>query len=145
MPTPNGPQFVRLYRGLHATDPEHLEEYPEGIGSHWTKDPNVAYTFATYRDYDGSSLIDESTKNLGIPMAGTVIEALVHKRNIINYNSPEGEIWGEVYGVLDESHPEKETTVRPDSPLHIQQFHHFDDDNNKYRSVKPVRRKGYRA
>ena len=144
MPAPTGPQFVRLYRGLHAVEPEHLEEYPQGIGPHWTKDSNVAYNFATNRDYDGTPLVDPYFPD-EIPMAGTVVEALVNKRNIIDYNSPEGEIWGDIYGVFDESHPERETTVRPDSPLHIQQFHYFDDDKNKYRSVKPTRRKGYRA
>lgn len=144
MAAPTGPQFVRLYRGLHITDPEHLEKNPRGIGSHWTRSPEVAYNFATYRDTDGNPHWDAQDYD-DIPMSGTVVEALVHKRHIIDPESAEGQDWQHGEAVLGPNSQEQERTVRPGAPVHIQQMHYFDDDNNKYRSVKPMRRKGYRA
>lgn len=138
-----GQQFVRLYRGLHSTSPEHLEKHPTGIGPHWSKSPEVAYNFATYRDFSGTP--HWNAEDDAIPMAGTVVEALVHKRHIIDPDSDEGQDWQHGEAVFGPEHSEQERTVRPGSPVHVQRMHYFDDDNDKYRSATPMRRKGYRA
>ena len=142
MPKPIGPQWVRLYRGLHATDPEHIERHPTGVGPHWSASPDVAYNFATGRDFSGMPQYDETDD---VPMMGTVIEALVHPRHIIDPNSDEGEEWQMGEAVFGPDHSEQERTVRPGAPIHIQALHHFDDDNDKYSRIKPAKRKGFRA
>lgn len=135
---------MRLYRGLHATSPEHIEKHYKGIGPHWSVDPNVAYNFATYRDATGYPHWDVGDED-PIPMAGTVIEALVHKRHIIDPESDEGQDWQHGEAVLGPESHEQERTVRPNAVVHIQKMHYFDDDNDKYRTVNPQKLRGYRA
>lgn len=144
MPAPTGKQWIRLYRGLHATDPEHIENNPKGIGPHWSKSPDVAYNFATYRDFSGTPHHDWDDDD-PIPLAGTVIEALVHRRHIIDPDSDEGQDWQHGEAVFGPDHSEQERTVRPGATVHVQALHHFDDDNEKYRTVNPSRRRGFRA
>ena len=142
MPKPIGPQWVRLYRGLHATDPEHIESNPTGVGPHWSASSEVAYNFATGRDFSGMFHYDKTDD---VPMMGTVVEALVHPRHIIDPDSDEGQDWQHGEAVFGPEHSEQERTVRPGATIHVQSLHHFDDDNDKYRTVKPVKRKGFRA
>jgi hypothetical protein len=80
-----------------------------------------------------------------VPMMGTVVEALVHPRHIIDPDSDEGQDWQHGEAVFGPEHSEQERTVRPGATIHVQSLHHFDDDNDKYRTVKPVKRKGFRA
>ena len=134
-------QFVRLFRGIHQVVPEQLEQNPRDIGPHWSRSPEVAYNFATYRDSEGTPLHDWEDEL----SSGTIVEALVHKRNIIDPQSEEGQDWASGEAVFGHGHPEQERTVRPGSPVHIQAFHHYDDDKGTSRTVKPTRRKGYRA
>lgn len=141
MPRPTGSQFVRLYRGLHRTSPEGIENQPTDIGSHWTSQEGIAYDFATIRNFGDQQFRDDDYTLTG---KGTIVEALVHKRNIIDPNSKE---WNRTWSgsVFEPTHPEKETTVRPGAPVHIQRFHHVDDSKKEYYVTKPMRRKGYRA
>lgn len=145
MPKPTGPQWVRLYRGLHATDPEHIEKNPKGIGPHWSTSSDVAYNFATYRDISGIPHWDMAYDEDPIPLEGTVVEALVHRRHIIDPESDEGQDWQLGEDVFGPDHSEQERTVRPGAPVHVQALHHFDDDNEKYRVVKPAKRRGFTA
>lgn len=133
MPKPSGPQFIQLYRGLHGVTPEDVET--KQIGPHWTPDFNVAYNFATYRDVDGNPHWDALEYD-DMPLSGTVVEALVHRRHIIDPESEEGHDWQMGEAVLWPGHPEQERTVRPGATVHVQKMHHFDDDNDKYTEVK---------
>jgi hypothetical protein len=78
-------------------------------------------------------------------MMGTVVEALVHPRHIIDPDSDEGQDWQHGEAVFGPEHSEQERTIRPGATIHVQSLHHFDDDNDKYRTVKPAKRKGFRA
>ncbi len=134
MPRPNGPQWVRLYRGLHATTPEHLQSANlRGIGSHWSASPDVAYNFATGRDLSGTFHYQDEDD---VPASGTVVEALVHPRHIIDPNSDEGQEWQMGESVFGPEHSEQERTVRPDATVHVQSLHYFDDDKNEYKETK---------
>jgi hypothetical protein len=132
MPRPTGQQWVRLYRGLHESTPETVST--KQIGPHWTPDFNIAYNFATYRNTEGYPLHDASDDD--IPLAGTVVEALVHRRHIIDPESEEGRGWQEGEAVFGSWHPEQERTVRPGATVHVQSLHHFDDDKGTYKEVK---------
>lgn len=144
MPKPTGQQWVRLYRGLHMTDPEHVEAHPKVIGSHWSSNSDIAYNFATNRDIEGYPHYDWGDED-PIPMKGTVVEALVHPRHIIDPESDEGQDWQMHSEVFGPDHSEQERTVRPGAPVHVQKLHYFDDDNETSRTVKPTKRKGFRA
>lgn len=131
MPRPNGPQFVTLYRGLYAVTPEEVSKTE--LGAHWSPDVNVAYRFATGRDSEGNPPdIDFGD----VPMAGTVVEAKVHRRHIIDPESSEGQGWQDFSAVLGPDSNEQERTVRPKGIVHIQKMHYVDDATNTDRMVK---------
>lgn len=139
MPKPSGKQWIRLYRGLANVTPEQVDT--RQMGPHWTTDARVAYNFATNRDADGYPHHD----NDGIPMAGTVVEALIHRRHIVDPNSEEGHNWQMGEAVFGPDHPEQEKTVRDTSTVHIQRMHFVDDDTNEERMVtmpKGIRSRG---
>ena len=137
MPKPHGEQFQRLYRGLANVRPEEVDT--KQIGPHWTPDVNIAYNFATNRDVSGTPHWD----NDEIPMAGTVVEALVHRRHIVDPESEEGKGWQFGEAVMHPDHPEQERTVRPGGVVHVQKLHYFDDDSDYYEKVDaPKGRKG---
>lgn len=132
-----GNQFVTLYRGLEAVTPEQVGQ--KGLGPHWTVDPNIAYNFATGKDVWGNSHWDEEE----YPSVGTVIQAKVHKRHIIDPESEEGEEWAMGENVLGPNNIEQERTVRPGAIVHVEQMSHVTDDNE--RLVTPKSRRGWRA
>lgn len=138
------PQFKRLYRGLHDVTPEQVEEVSreQGVGYHWTPSFNTAYNFATYRDPDGWTVSNEHDE---IFPRGTVVEAYVHKKNIIDPDSAEGEAMQDAYAVLPRGGYENEHTVRPGSPLNVVQFHFFDDESNISRIVTPKSKRKFKA
>lgn len=124
MPRPTGDQWVSLYRGLASVTPS--EVTPNAVGLHWTTDPEVAYNFATSRDAEGW-LHDDDYEDT--PRFGTVLEAKVHKRNLIDPNSKEGQDMSDLLAIQAPEHPEQERTVRPGSRVHVLKMHHYDDDN----------------
>lgn len=133
-------QFLTLYRGLHGVSPEEVER--TNLGSHWTVDHNVAVSFAT-GDYLG--VTDESGEpnfDDPSPSAGTVIRAKVHKRHIVDPNSPEGEEWQDM-GVTGPDHYEQERTVRPNAIVHVEDLFHVTDEDT--RRVAPPFRRGWKA
>lgn len=122
--------YVKLYRGLANAKPEDVStgrglddpEYPgvhDSVGIHWTPDFEVAKNFATNRDYGGPGKrpVDE----------GVVVEAMVHKRHLIDYNSDEGQRYASAYQIEepDENGDENETTVRRRAPVLITKKHHL--------------------
>lgn len=132
-----GNQFVTLYRGLMGVSPEEVGQ--KGLGSHWTADPHVAYGFAT----DEFAGVDDPEREDVDMTPGTVIQAKVHKRHIIDPESEEGEGWVDFHGVLGPGHYEQEHTVRPGAIVHVQKMSHVDDRNE--RLVTPKSRRGWRA
>lgn len=133
MPVPTGKQWVRLYRGLANTTPENVDT--RGIGPHWTTDAGVAYNFATNRDVEGYPLGDSDSEFEGLPAEGTVVEALIHRRHIVDPESEEGQHWQNWSGVLGPEHPEQEKTIRGQATVHIQRMHWVNDDTNEDRMV----------
>lgn len=122
--------YVKLYRGLANTKPEDVStgrglddpDYPgvhDSVGIHWTPDFDIAKNFATNRDYGGPRKrpVDE----------GVVLEAMVHKRHLIDYNSDEGQRYASAYHIEepDEDSDENETTVRRRAPVLIIKKHHL--------------------
>jgi hypothetical protein len=108
-----GQQFVHLYRGLHGVSDLSKVNF-KFLGHHWTEDPSVAKDFATNNlsSYDLYPDID------GEP--GFLISAKVHRDNIIDPHSEEGDWWHMETGVLPPSESEEaEHTVREGSPVHI--------------------------
>lgn len=123
MPAPNGKQWIRLYRGLFDATPKSVDT--KQLGVHWTPDVNVAYNFATNRNAEGDSYWTED--EIGDGPRGTVVEALVHRRHVIDPNSEEGHSWlmgGDIFGP---EHPEQERTIRPGGTIHIQKMHNIDE------------------
>lgn len=119
-----GNQFVTLYRGLVGVTPEEVGQ--KNLGAHWSVDPNVAYRFATDEFFN----VDD----------GTVIQAKVHKRHIVD---PESEGWGGWGDGLDEFGNEQEHTVHPGAIVHVEQMRHVTDYGE--RLVTPKSRRGWRA
>lgn len=144
MPKPTGPQFVTLYRGLVNVTPGEVKAAQ--VGPHWSRSPEVAYNFAMDRDVEGFSHEDEGIRDEGTRF-GTVVEAKIHRRHIIDPNSEEGRGWAEGDAVFGQDHPEQERTVRPNAPVHVLKMHHFDDvDPSKDTTIvnNPLKKR-YRA
>jgi hypothetical protein len=129
----SGP-FVRLYRGLAATSASELNQ--KSVGVHWTPDKEVAKKWV---DPEKAGIYPPTEGAMGNwnymygqrPWGGVLITARVHKRHIMDENTPE---WSDVtsesmYGYSLGS-AEKETTVRPGSRIHVMQIEEFDDDGN---------------
>jgi hypothetical protein len=120
-----GPQFKRLFRGITTAgetdvdafdrckkDHEHTVDCLGGatigttnlnrLGIHWSDDKSAA------RRHVGSN--------------GLLLEAYVHNRHIIDRDSDEGKNYSKqyrIYGYDAGVPPEKEVTIRKDSPVHI--------------------------
>jgi hypothetical protein len=131
-------QFRTLYRGLYDVHPSEIDTTQ--VGAHWTVDPSIAYNFATGRDVEG--YVPDSEE---FPMQGTVIEAKVHRRHIIDPESAEGESWHDLMGVFDHDSIEQERTVRPGAIIHPQKMAFINEDENTESLVTPERRRGWRA
>lgn len=134
MPQPKGEQFKRLYRGLAGVNADEIDT--KKIGSHWTSNPTIAYNYATSRDVEGYPQEEGD-------MRGTVLEAMVHRRHIVDPESEEGEAWT-MMGVLGPEHIEQEKTVRPGGIIHMKKMIEVDDDADTYKEL-PVQSRGWRA
>jgi hypothetical protein len=113
-----GPQFIKLYRGINFSgreyDPKKGENVKKSrdtnfdrVGIHWSDDKSAAERWAVGN--------------------GTVLEAYVHKKHVVPRDTSEFDIYAKrhkIYG-YDEGEPnsiyppEKEITLRKDSPVHI--------------------------
>lgn len=135
------PQFRTLYRGLWNVKPEDIGQ--RELGSHWTSDPSVALHFAQGSHADYASPDEEMVEQ------GTVIEAKVHKRHIVDPNSEEWEGWNMADQVFGPESHEKEHTVRPGGIVHVTNMWDVDTDPEtwkpKERQVKPTQKRGWRA
>jgi hypothetical protein len=119
-------RWATLYRGLSGVTSGDVDL--SQVGPHWTTNPHMAVNFALNRDVEGYPLDDE-------PAFGTVIEAKVHRRHIIDPESEEGQNWQFMNAVLGPDNIEREKTIRPGAPVHIQAMEELDDDTSKYLPV----------
>lgn len=110
-----GQQFIHLYRGLRGVSG--IKEIDlKNLGHHWSTDPDVAKDFATNNiaAYD----LHPNTERNGEP--GIIISAKVHRDNVVDPHSEEGDWWHMETGVLPAGENyEAEHTVREGSPVHI--------------------------
>lgn len=148
MPAPTGKQWVRLYRGLHEGEneplyPHDIAETERPLGIHWTKSRAVAKTFAQWGGMRARNQ-DESD--------GIILEALVHRRHIIDASHPDAVD----SGVYEDWHPdarmEREVTLRPGAPVHLRRVEQTytseadqeDPDTPPYAIDLPTSRKSVR-
>lgn len=130
MAKPTGPQWLHLYRGISEVEPDHIDT--SHVGEHWTTNPSVAESFAT----DGFDTGEPS---------GTVVEALIHRRHVIDPSSEEHRYWKEHHGVMSPDSPEQEKTIRTGALVHIQRFHHINKETGAKNTVEVPQRRSSRA
>lgn len=126
---------------IDVDDVAHGNDRP--IGIHWSKSRAVAKNFAQW----GGLRPDPRDESDGV-----LIEALVHRRHIIDRDHPDAY----EAGVYPEWHPdarmERETTIRPGAPVHIRRVEQTytdeaereDPDTPPYAVDLPLSRKSIR-
>ena len=122
MPLPShlGPQFIRVYRGLHASNihgSQSMETLDlNDIGGHWSHDRDVAMGMVSgneTRDFHGKTYLASTTpRNKGLH--SLLVEGYVHK----NAKETNQNILKEA-AVFDDNHPEKEFPVKAGGKVHI--------------------------
>lgn len=73
------------------------------------------------------------------PNFGTVLEAKVHRRHLIDPESEEGQNWQFMNAVLGPNHIEREKTVRPGAPVHIQAIEELSDEGTSKFTARYMR------
>lgn len=114
MPTPKGPQFVQLYRGIYGVTPSTMRR--GALGRHWSTNPKVAESFA----YDE-----------GDDKPSVVIGALVNKKHVIPEDTDEWSSEAEMGGASGYDSPENEMTVRPGARVHVTSIIHYPDNQSE--------------
>lgn len=138
MSKPHGEQWQKLYRGLLGVSPDQVNT--KEVGPHWTTDPNIAMYFATGRDVQGNLHWNhEEEENL----SGTMMEAMVHRRHIIDEASDEGREWSGGENVLGKNSIERERTVRPGAIIHPSRMFSVSSELDLVET--PVTHRGWRA
>jgi hypothetical protein len=121
MPLPShlGPQFIRVYRGLHAS---HLGDQSmesldlEDVGGHWSQDRDVAMGMASgniTKDFHGKTYLDStSRRNKGLH--ALLVEGYVHKddKETNQHTLKEADVY-------DEDSHEREFPVKAGGKVHI--------------------------
>ena len=97
----------------------------------------MAFNFATGRDVEGNPPEEGE-------MRGTVLEAMVHRRHVVDFDSEEGKNWRDVMNVQGPDSIEQELTIRPGGILHVKRAIEVDDDNDTYKEL-PISSRGWRA
>jgi hypothetical protein len=121
MPLPShlGPQFIRVYRGMHANhlgnqDMDTLDL--DDIGGHWSQDRDVAMGMASgnsTKDFHGKTYLDSiSTRKKGLN--SLLVEGYVHKddKETNQQTLNEAAVW-------NEDNHEKEFPVKAGGKVHI--------------------------
>ena len=122
MPLPShlGPQFIRVYRGLHASNVHGSQSMDtldlDDIGGHWSQDRDVAMGMASgnsTEDYHKKTYIDSiSTRKKGLH--SLLVEGYVHKDD-----KETNKRRLEDAAVLGDNHYEKEFPVKAGGKVHI--------------------------
>lgn len=101
--------YIPVFRGLEDITKAKDITF-EGLGVHWTTDPDTALKMAVPE----WAIDDEEIEG---SISGLVIHALVHPDHIMKLGTPEMEGWEQWR--MDEEHWEAEQTIRPGSPIQI--------------------------
>ena len=122
MPLPShlGPQFIRVYRGLHASNIHGSQDMDtldlDDIGGHWSQDRDVAMGMASgnwTKDFHGKTYLDSiTTRKKGLH--SLLIEGYVHNDD----KETDPNILKEA-AVFGDNHPEKEFPVKAGGKIHI--------------------------
>lgn len=116
MPHNMGPQFIRVFRGLHPIrlhDQDMSTINTEDIGPHWTTDHSVAENIASGNPVSRG---DRAIKrNSGVH--GVVLEGLVHKDDIKPFDQ-HSRTTG-IRKIFPPTHAEKEITVEEGGTVHL--------------------------
>ena len=122
MPLPShlGPQFTRVYRGLHASNihgSQSMETLDlNDIGGHWSHDRDVAMSMASgndTRDFHGKTYLDSiATRKKGLH--SLLVEGYAHK-----YDKETNQHTLKEAAVFGDNHPEKEFPVKAGGKIHI--------------------------
>ena len=122
MPLPShlGPQFIRVYRGLHASNIHGSQDMDtldlDDIGGHWSQDRDVAMGMASgnsTREYHGKTYL-ESTATRKKGLHSLLVEGYVHKDD-----KETNKRRLEDADVYDEDNYEKEFPVKAGGKVHI--------------------------
>jgi hypothetical protein len=122
MPLPShlGPQFIRVYRGMHASNIHGSQGMDtldlDDIGGHWSQDRDVAMGFASgnaTKDFHGKTYLD-STSNRKKGLHSLLVEGYVHKdaKETNQHTLKEAAVFGD-------NHTEKEFPVKAGGKIHI--------------------------
>lgn len=122
MPLPShlGPQFIRVYRGMHASNIHGSQSMDtldlDDIGGHWSQDRDVAMGMASgneKKDYHGKTYL-ESISNRKKGLHSLLVEGYVHKdaKETNQHTLKEAAVFGD-------NHPEKEFPVKAGGKIHI--------------------------
>jgi hypothetical protein len=122
MPLPShlGPQFIRVYRGLHASNIHGSQDMDtldlDDIGGHWSQDRDVAMGMASgnsTRDFHGNTYLDSITRRKK-GLHSLLVEGYVHKddKETDQHTLKEAAVFGD-------NHPEKEFPVKAGGKVHI--------------------------
>lgn len=126
MPHMMGPQFIRVFRGIHANrfhDQDMDTIDTEDASSHWSLDHQVAENFASGNDIPhGPGEIKKSVIAAKSGVQGIVLEGLVHKDDVHKWHGP-----GSRCGEFDRSrqiyHPnypyEQEANIKDGATVHL--------------------------
>lgn len=125
MPRPLGPQWVQVYRGLRDASWDTVAQDPkQPLGIHWTRDPRVAQKFATHGSLRPSRYDDGDE--------GAVIAGLVHRRHLLGKDDPDAVNAGVYPDYHPDSRLEREVTIRPGAPVHVQSVTQVVPDSYPY-------------
>lgn len=109
-----GPQFQTVYRGLNTPSLRGSRD----LGMHWSTDKSVAEGFASF-DEEGYA----------VP-GGTLIEAKVHRRNVVQPGSLERAHLRNSHGVHGGQSAEYEAPVRPGAVVHVRNVESLSEDGS---------------
>jgi len=117
------PQFkdhVKVFRGLHETDPEGLKQ--DSLGMHWTSRKKTAENIS-----HGFYAANEDADQSEMPEHSLVLEGYVHKNDVVKRRTPEHKQLAEEHEIyFGHVGHEKEVTIRKGSQVHLTRVHHFD-------------------
>jgi hypothetical protein len=112
--------YVKVFRGLHETTPESLNQ--DSLGMHWTSRKKTAENIS-----HGFYAADEHADQSDMPSHSLVLEGYVNKDDVVRRGTAEHNELAEeheiYYGHVGN---EREVTVRPGAKVNLTRVHHYD-------------------
>jgi hypothetical protein len=111
---------VKVFRGLHETNPESLKQ--DNLGMHWTSRKKTAESIA-----HGFYAADEHADQSEMPEHSLILEGYTHKDNVVKRGTPEHKQLAEQHEIyFNHVGNEKEVTIRKGAQVHLIRVHHYD-------------------